>query len=216
MNTSAGEEAIKVSLLNPAERDSALALLTRAFKDDPLMTYILEGKNISSRNVALQALMDFSLSIREHLDWPILGLGDGGILSGVAALSLPAEDDPWPLALKQRFTIVEELLGQKGSKRLARYGDISERERPKGLHIYLGVLGVDPATQGRGFGKKILDSVQDFSERYPGSTGVALDTENPRNVPFYEHCGYEVVSRHELEPVTICCLFRPNRDHGKT
>jgi hypothetical protein len=40
---------------------------------------------------------------------------------------------------------------------------------------------------------------------------VFLDTENPRNVPFYEHCGYEVVSRHKMDSVNICCLFRANR-----
>jgi GNAT superfamily N-acetyltransferase len=216
MNASTSRGEVRVSSLNPAERDAAAVLLTRAFIDDPLMTHILEGKNDTGRSVALQALMDYSLAIREHFDWPILGLWDGQVLSGIAALSLPADNDPWPPALKQRFTIVKELLGQKGSKRLKRYGEISERERPKALHIYLGVLGVDPGAQGRGFGKQLLDSVQDLSERYPGSSGVFLDTDNPRKVPFYVHCGYEVASRHNMDPVNICCLFRANREHRRT
>jgi ribosomal protein S18 acetylase RimI-like enzyme len=216
MNASARRGEVRVSSLNPAERDAALVLLTRAFNEDPFMMHILEGNNNIGRSEALQALMDYSLAIREYFDWPILGLWDGQVLSGVAALSLPAVTDPWPQTLKQRFTIVKELLGLKGSMRLAKYSEISKRERPKALHIYLGVLGVDPAAQGRGFGKQLLDRVQDFSESYPGSTGVFLDTENPRNVPFYEHCGYEVISRHNMESVSICCLFRANRDHRRT
>ena len=216
MKANAGRGEVRNSLRSTAERDTAVLLLTRAFLDDPLMTHILEGKTNSARSVVLQALMDYSLAIREHFKWPILSLWDDQVLSGIAALSLPAAADPWPPNLKQRFTIVKELLGEKGSERLARYGEISERERPKALHIYLGVLGVDPDAQGQGFGKQLLDSVQDLSERYPGSTGVFLDTENPQNVQFYEHCGYEVVSCHNLESVNIYCLFRANRLHGKT
>lgn len=48
------------------------------------------------------------------------------------------------------------------------------------------------------------------SAREPRSKGVCLETENPRNVPFYEHIGYRVIARNRYAGLEITTLFRPD------
>ena len=39
---------------------------------------------------------------------------------------------------------------------------------------------------------------------------MCLETENPRNVPFYEHVGYRVIARNRYADLEITTLFRPD------
>ena len=77
------------------------------------------------------------------------------------------------------------------------------------------MIGVHPEAQGRGYGRMLLDAVQALSEGHSTSTGVALDTENPENVPIYEHCGYRVIAETNLEGVPIWCMLRPNGTYAR-
>ncbi len=199
---------IRIKPLETSHRELAIGLLARAFYDDPLMRYIMAGLTTEvAYQEALLELMDYSLSIREVFDWPVLGLWDDGTLSAIAALSLKEETPPSEILTLRRKALLERL-GESGATRLERYGEIAEGQRPNAPHIYLGVLGVDPTAQRRGFGKLMLEEVQAFSDASPESLGVYLDTENPENVAFYEHCGYVVQSEHQLDDVHIWCLCR--------
>jgi len=85
---------------------------------------------------------------------------------------------------------------------------ISERARPAESHFYLPILAVDPEFQESGCGRALLEALHARSERHPHSTGVCLETENPKNVPFYEHLGYQVIARNTLADFEITTLFR--------
>jgi ribosomal protein S18 acetylase RimI-like enzyme len=85
---------------------------------------------------------------------------------------------------------------------------IAERERPPGSHFYLSILAVHPEFQGSGCGRALLEAVHARSERHPRSTGVCLETENSKNVRFYEHLGYRVTARNPLADFEITTLFR--------
>lgn len=200
-----------VAALEYGHRKLAIDLLTRAFLDDPLMSYVMDGRKTAAQRIqGINALMDYSLAIREAYNWPILGIWSEKSLKGIAVLSLPEKLAQSP-QVDQKYQVVKQVLGEEGSRLLETYGKFVESQRPKAVHIYLGILGVDPDAQGRGYGKRLLDAVQLYSENYPDSTGVFLDTENPRNVPFYEQSGYAVQSEHVHGKVNIWCMFRANR-----
>ncbi len=79
----------------------------------------------------------------------------------------------------------------------------------------VGVIGVHPAEQGRGYGRRLLAAIHALSAHHPTSTGVYLDTENPASKAFYERCGYRLLAEERLDDgVDIWCLFRP--DAGET
>ena len=65
-----------------------------------------------------------------------------------------------------------------------------------GLHWYLWGLGVEPSEQGKGIGGALMEPVL----RQAGAEGLPcyLETQNERNLPFYERHGFEVVSDGEV------------------
>jgi ribosomal protein S18 acetylase RimI-like enzyme len=69
------------------------------------------------------------------------------------------------------------------------------------LYVYLMVIGVSPASQGRGFAGKLLRALIEQSEQ----TGKALylETETESNVRMYEHLGFTVVKQIVLPVVNL-------------
>jgi len=64
-----------------------------------------------------------------------------------------------------------------------------QRRAHQGPALFLSGLGVDPAEQGRGVGGALLEAGVARETRVP----VVLLTNNPRNLPFYERHGFEIV-----------------------
>lgn len=201
-------QEVRLGTLPKSVRSQAIKLLTDAFIDDPLMAFIMEDlASHGLRKRGLGAIMDYSLAIREHLGWPIFSAWEGENLAGLGLCSLP-EKQAWPQWLVDQIDQTKLILGTKATQRLEAYGEIVANARPEEPHIFLGVLGVDPSAQGHGFGRKLLNKVQDFSDHFPGSKGVFLDTAGESNVAFYEHCGYQIVGHHAMDTIDIWCLFR--------
>ena len=59
-------------------------------------------------------------------------------------------------------------------------------------HWYLDMVGVDPARQEAGVGGTLLRAIHERADSDGWPT--ALFTVRPRNVPFYERHGYELVA----------------------
>ena len=63
---------------------------------------------------------------------------------------------------------------------------------------YLMAVGVDPALRGQGEGKRIIADVEKAAAAANHHT-LTLKTENPNNVPLYEHLGF-VLRGHAVMP----------------
>jgi len=65
----------------------------------------------------------------------------------------------------------------------------------RGDRMYLGLLSIDPASQGKGLGRKLMDEAEEFAVR-AGCVAMDLRTISQRKdiQPFYEHLGYTVTS----------------------
>ena len=89
-----------------------------------------------------------------------------------------------------------------------------KKSNPKSLdvpHYFLGIIGVIQVHQRKGYAKQIIEEVQRMSESHPTSQGVCLCTENPFNVPIYEHLGYKVICEADVESIHTWAMFRENR-----
>ena len=186
------------------ERDSlemAIAVLSRAMQRDPLMQFIFE-KSTVNYEPSLAELFRFSCAVRFDLDWPLLGCILESRLVGVAGVSEP-QDTLWPESLSKTYDNFKSVVGLDATHRLERYSELADCYRPEAPHIHLGVLGVHPDFHGRGFADLLMKKIHAASERHPDSIGVALDTENVVNVPFYQHYGYSVTVKSELDGMDI-------------
>lgn len=187
--------------------DAAAGLLARAFDGDPLMQTFFSQAQIHP-DEARRELFRYSCLIRLHLRWPLPGVVEAGLVRGVACLSYP-EKKEWPSKLQRAYEKFKSRIGPDPSAMLEQYAQIVDQHRPRKDHHFLAVLGVDPDHHGRGYGRMLLEAVHSLAASHPTSTGIALDTENPANLAFYQRFGYSLSAVSSLAGTKIYHFFRP-------
>jgi len=76
---------------------------------------------------------------------------------------------------------------------LAEVGELFERIRahhPTEPHWYLAVIGVDPPSQGQGYGSALLAHALEVCDR--DHLPAYLESSNPVNIPLYQRFGFEI------------------------
>lgn len=210
------DELTTIGPLPPADRLEATPMLTAAFANDPLMHFLFSDAPVGVSG-GIAALMDLAFETRSSRGWPVLGARSSrGELVGVAYLSLPfpapalagAPGPMEPDILRSTREHFESVIGEAALARYRSYEQAWTVGAPTRPHHYLGVLGVSPTAQGTGVGVALLDAVAAIVDEDEASDGVWLDTENPRNVGFYQRRGFRVAAERALGSVTIWGMWR--------
>ena len=196
---------ITITPLDTKDTEKAIEILFAAFEQDPLMRYFFgnEYQNLAKH------LMQYICNLTAISDSLLWGAFIEGELKGVAMIT-PAEIVE---RNKQEIAQIEEQLAVAvgaAIARIERYLQVKEANKPKQPHFYLDVLGVSPESQGQGVGKALIEKLHQMSEESTQSCGVALDTENERNLDFYCGLGYSVSTTTDLDEVKIWSMFRPD------
>jgi ribosomal protein S18 acetylase RimI-like enzyme len=180
-----------VDIVSPTggQTEACAQVLAQAFQDDPLMVYALP--NAQARARLLPGLLRIVVRYCQRY-------GAIYTTSGMEAVvcCLPPGQAPTigRLALIS-LSGVPVRLGLMGLRRYLRasaHSDYAHKQAAPGAHWCIWALGVDPAHQGHGFGGRLVRTVlqQARTQRLP----CYLDTENPRNVSFYQRHGFRQVS----------------------
>ncbi len=184
-------------VLTEEGRSEAVDVLTEAFFDYPVMTYVIGdvGEEYASR---LRRLVDYFTMARFYRGDLVLGLrSPDGELLAAANLNRPSPGEA-PAALLEHRDRLWPVLGADAQERYASYGRACEPLAPREPHYHLGMIGVRRSSQGAGLGGAMLRWVHEISAADAGSEGVSLTTEVEGNVAFYEYFGYRIVGRGEL------------------
>lgn len=176
--------ALAISQVNAAAQ-----LLGSAFHDDPLMIYLIpdaarRARLLPSfyRFVARYCLRYGFVYTTPDLAGVVCCLPPGQTtLTAGRLLRISLQGAPVGIGLAtlrrfMHFTV---------------YADKAHEQAAPGPHWYLWALATEPEQQGRGLGGQLLQTVLHFAgtEQLP----CYLETENPRNVPFYQHHGLRLV-----------------------
>jgi ribosomal protein S18 acetylase RimI-like enzyme len=128
--------------------------------------------------------------------------GDGQMTAAgdAVGLYLPpgtqlAEDDVIRAGLPELLGKLDARTAEDIGRFVATLGELHAGAMPE-PHWQLYLIGVHPATQGKGRGVALVDEVNNRAER--DGVGVYLDTLTERNVAFYEHRGYRVVAEADI------------------
>ena len=81
-------------------------------------------------------------------------------------------------------------------KRLSDTIDALRRESAPPNHWYLLLLGVEPKTQGRGLGGRLMAPMLAHADRQ--GLPCYLETSTPSNLPYYQARGFEVVGERRV------------------
>jgi ribosomal protein S18 acetylase RimI-like enzyme len=177
-------------MLNASQVEAGACLLARAFQNDPLMVYFVPSTQ--KRRHLLPVL--FRVVVQYCLCYGAVYTTSG--LDGLACCLPPGQTKTISrLALTSFSSGIPVQLGLVGLQRFlhaSRYTGQAHKQAAPGVHWYIWALGIDLERQGYGFGSQLLQKVQKraLAEAMP----CYLDTQNPRNVPFYQRHGFRQVS----------------------
>ena len=169
-------------------------LLGKAFMDDPLLTYVIPDarRRITRGPWFVRASLSYGIRYGEAHAPPGR--------EGVAFFLPPNQTTLTPARMFRAGMLAAPLrLGLSGFGRFMTMADFTDKLHKQHApmpHYYLFGMGVDPSEQGKGVGSRLLAAVLRRSE----GAGVPcyLETQNARNVPFYEKHGFRVVTDAEL------------------
>ena len=198
-----------VRALDAREAPDVIHLFGAAFASYPVMRYVLGGPTAGD-DPRLRTLVGFFVRTRVLRGEPLFGIADGGALVAAAMVSSPhgPPSPPDVAALRQR-TWAE--LGADARARYEAFGATCAPFLPEGPHLHLNMIGVQPARQGRGLARRLLEHVHGLARGTPGAQGVSLTTEHPANVGLYAHVGYPVVGEGDVaHDLHTWVMFRPN------
>ena len=199
---------VTVDALGPAAAAAATDVLSEAFRDYPVMRYVLGSDPEYDRR--LRVLFEFFLAARLLRQEPVLGVLDGTAVVGVAAVTLPGARAAPPELARLRES-VWATLGAAARARYETFGTVTGRFTVSAPHHHLNMIGVRRSHAGRGWGRRLVDAVHDLAAADSGSAGVSLTTESPANVALYRHLGYQLLGHAPVaDRLETWAFFRPS------
>ncbi len=174
------------------EADLIGRIIAAGFHDDPVMCWCLNGTGaiaplnaVLAREIYLaQGFGHCTEDNRSGTLW--LKPGKAGGLSFMATLELS-----WHLLRHGGVTAL---------RRGPAVGDFMTRTKPTEPHYYLYSISVDPASQGKGVGGRLLRAGLALADA--DGMPAYLENSKERNLPFYRANGFEVLEK--VHPLPGC------------
>ncbi len=171
--------------------DRVAAILAAAFADDPAFLWLIPaGARDRDRRLLTLLRATAASYLRSSQDCYIDASG-----RSVALWTPPGRWRVPPGSILGDLRAFRSALGMRAGHALASLWTV-ERAHPRPAHWYLAFLATAPEEQGRGRGARLVGEVLEAADR----EGVAayLESSNPRNLPFYQRLGFEVVNEVRL------------------
>ena len=197
----------KISRMDSSGIPAAAQALANAFMNDPLQNYTFPDEN--ERRAKSPA--HFTAALQYGLRFGKVYAAENG--AGASIWLKPNETEITPeRAIEGGFAALPEAMGEDAFNRFftaLSFGDTYHKLDTPEPHWYTMVVGVDPAFQGRGYGKALLDPVLNRAR----DTGmpVYLETAQPNNVAFYQKLGFRLL-RELVEPSSGLKMWTFRRD----
>lgn len=190
-----------VRLAAAADREAVARLLARAFADDPAMAYIWPDPVVRARGLPKLFRLLFDGDAQAGMRLVTAGGEAATFWRG------PGMARAGGLDLMRRIVPLLTTFGPAIGRALAVSGAI-DKHMPSGEFWYLHIAGCDPAHQGRGLGRVV---VQSGIDRVAGRMRCYLETATEANLGFYGALGFSVTAewRVAADGPTFWSMLRP-------
>lgn len=194
--------------LDDYQIDEIAQLLAIAFENGSGLSQICNARG-QELNRRLYVLFRIVLAIQAAANRSVLSVRQDAHVVGVAVIQEPENRVPLRVQICG-FLQVNLRISPAVAWQLWQSIRILERYHPPEPYHYLMFLGVHPEFQRQGYARTLLDALHAGSEAHPRSTGVYLETANPKNVEFYQYLGYHLLAQVAIRGVKNYIMFRPN------
>ncbi|HAE21230.1 MAG TPA: hypothetical protein DCG47_02760 [Spirochaetaceae bacterium] len=206
-----GAKQIELRALGPSDKDCFIEVLADAFALDPSFSYFF-GRADRDRPACL--FLSFMFDIARIKGDELLGAFNDGRLEACSIVEHPVRPGIGSALafarIAARALVLAARLPRRSFARLQRYMAIARASLPEGRWRYLVMLGARAESRGKGLGGALLDIAIAEAEADPLCAGLALDTENERNLPLYEGRGFRLLASHTLEGTNVFSMARPS------
>lgn len=194
-------------LLTLADVEQAAHLISQAFVDDPLCTFMLPFRRTRTNTLGkfFRAYGEVSIKNRR-------GYGAGEPLQGVAYWKFPDQEN-LSISLKSIGKFIPLLftfypIGFYRARAILEQIDNLHKKYAHEPHFYLDNLGVLPSAQGQGMASKLIRPFLALADEQ--KVIVYTDTVTRSNVGLYEHFGFECVEESAIKGtgITVWALRR--------
>jgi GNAT superfamily N-acetyltransferase len=179
----------------------AAQVLADAFQHDPLWNKICEGE--SDLNKRFQAI--FEVPVRQCFKYGEV-YAPSEALEGIIGW-VPeeyADMTPWRI-IRSGAMGAAMRMGMNVSKKMGAIFKPITQDRKEHMagynYLYLLIVGVTTKLQGKGFGRKLIYTAIEESERE--GLELYLETETEENVAMYEHFGFRLLKKITLPIVEL-------------
>lgn len=207
MTVTTEETEARVVRLDPAALAEAKTILFHAYKNEPTFKYLFE-KGRPGYEQRVRATIRELVALHFETEQDVIGLALDNHLIAVALIGSPDVR----LNLAKQFTWRARMMMTAGMDCTWRYIDYHKQIHAcltKDLHHELPLFGVDDSYRNMGYGRKLMEAIENICRENPRSVGIALDTGNARYLDFYKGLGYSLVGEVKLGDVTESVLFKP-------
>jgi GNAT superfamily N-acetyltransferase len=165
--------------------------LGRAFHDDPGWSHLLPDPADRTERLRLFFATELrNVAMPQGGVWVTDDLDGGAVWAPPGAWRVPVS-----ITLREVRPMIR-VLGRRLPLALRSRLRMEARHPKAPPHWYLAVLGVDPTSQGRGLGSKLMHPVLERLDRE--STPAYLEASTPRSRALYERHGFEVTGEMNL------------------
>jgi len=199
---------MEILRLTREDKPKAVHVLAESFRDYPVMRYVLRDSGVMYES-HLKSLVGSFCEIRLTQGWPLLGLTEDNLIKAVAGINEPGKM-PYEEKFNLAFDKLKNEIGKGAYQRLDNFEAACALLEPSTPHYFLGIIGVLPECQGMGFAQKLIDEVKSMSKKHTESQGVALSTENPRNIPYYQKHSFQVTGESDVEELHTWLMYWEN------
>ena len=183
----------------------AAQLLGRAFVDDPVSVAVYRNFSADRRVRALT--VDFTAEVKLCVlkGYPLQVNEDGKVIA--AAVIYPPGAYPLPVS-DQWMLLIKSILGNGfyDIRGWMQWLEEVDKVHPNEPHYYLEYLGVEPEHQGKALGSSIMQYL--VSKADEEGVGCYLENANPRNIPFYQRFGFQVISEKAIIGIPSWFMWR--------
>ncbi len=192
--------------LKVAQRGQAAELLARAFHNDPIYVRAMPEKDKRAKTLPwlFDRIAHYSLLYGQVHTTPAVEGVACWLPPGQTRLTLGRviQSGLYALPLKMGLTACYRFDAYNN------YADKLHKRHAPESHWYLLIVGVDPPSQGRGIGSRLIEPV--LARASADRTACYLETETERNVRFYEKHGFKVAGKGQVpkQGVQVWAMLR--------